>query len=425
MILSALNQETQLQTVNLVSSQPATNGLFDTQLLQITVTTVAPTTATGLSNILILTIGTKTGGAITALPSATGDENETNEFRILLQISHDATGGTNIVGVGVSTADNYAAAEALLSSLLDGSNTAPTGYLQMTGTSTFAGAAQAKADFLWVVDNSGSMTEEQSSVATNAENFFDRMTLTGLDFRIGVITTDSSTLKNGGFTNDKSTFQSNVTGLGGSGIESGIYFAERALLGGGSVAAAGYPRSGATLTVIILSDEGDHYACYTGGSRISGATPCTGGTAFNFTDNVFLQSDVSVYSIIGLNASGEPGKCSSGVSGGPAAGDANNADQSYYRLAATTGGSSASICNTDYTPVLEAIAAKTAGKASEYVLSHTPVSSSLTVTVDGINVTRSAINGFTYDAAGNSIVFAGAAIPAPGATIEVNYTRFQ
>ncbi|MEQ9364581.1 MAG: hypothetical protein RIF32_10070, partial [Leptospirales bacterium] len=219
-------------------------------------------------------------------------------------------------------------------------------------------------------------------------------------------------------------FQSNVTGLGGSGTESGIYFAEQALLAGGSPGAAGYLRADSTLTVIMLSDEGDHYACYTGGSRVSGANPCTGGTAFNFTDNVFLANNVAVYSIIGLNASGQAGACTSGVSGGPSAGSSNNADPSYYNLAAATGGGSSSICNTDYSPVLEAIASQTAGKASEYVLQHAPVSSSLSVIVNGESVPRNAANGFSYDAAGNSIVFAGSYLPAAGATIEVSYTRF-
>ncbi|MCR9141235.1 MAG: hypothetical protein NXI24_03225 [bacterium] len=424
-VIAALNNESQLQTVNLISSQAANGGLFETQIVQIATTTATATNVTGLSNILIGAIGTVNGGAVTALPTSASGETTTNDFRVTLQISHDSAANSNIVGVGVSTADGYAAAEAALTSLLDGSNTAPSGYMQMTGVSSFSGAAPAKADFLWVVDNSGSMGQEQDAVAANAANFFDRMTQTGLDFRIGVITTDSASLKGGDFTDDKTTFQSNVTGLGGSGTESGIYFAEQALLGGGSLGTAGYPRTDSTLTVIMLSDEGDHYACYTGGRRVSGSPPCTGGTAFDFTDNVFLTNDVAVYSIIGLNASGQPGTCSSGVSGGPSAGSSNNADPSYYNLAAATGGSSSSICNTDYSPVLEAIAAQTAGKASEYVLQHAPVSSSISVSVDGASVPRNATDGFSYDAAGNSIVFAGGSLPAPGAAIAVSYTRFQ
>lgn len=424
-IIAALNNESQLQTVNLISSQAASGGLFDTQLVQLSTTTTAATNVTGLSNILVNAIGTVSGGAVTALPTGATGETTATDFRITLQISHDNSANTNIVGVGVSTSDNYSQVEAVLGSLLDGSNTAPSGYVQMTGTSAFTGAAPAKADFLWVVDNSGSMGQEQSAVSTNAENFFDRMVQTGLDFRIGIITTDSSALKGGDFTNDKSTFQSSVTGLGGSGTESGIYFAEQTLLGGGSLATAGYPRTDSTLTVIMLSDEGDHYACYTGGSRVSGSPPCTGGTAFDFADNVFLDNNVAVYSIIGLNASGQAGTCSSGVSGGPSAGNSNNADSSYYNLAATTGGSSSSICNTDYSPVLEAIAAQTAGKASEYVLQHSPVSSSIAITIDGASVPRSAASGFSYDAAGNSIVFAGSYLPAAGTSIQVSYTRFQ
>lgn len=424
-ILSTLNSSSALSSVSVISSENAANALLDTQIVQLSVTTNSTTTVTGLSNTLISDIGTTTGGSVSALPSEAAGETTTDEFRVSLQVSHDANAGSNIVGVGVSTASGHTGVEAVLGGLLDGSNTAPSGFLMMTGESGFVGAAPAQADFLWVVDNSGSMSQEQAAVTTNAGNFFDRMTQTGLDFRIGVITTDSASLKGGDFTADKTTFQNHVTGLGGSGTESGIHFAEQALLSGGSLGTAGYPRSNATLTVVMLSDEGDHYACYNGGTRQSGASPCTGGTPFNFSDNVFLNNNVTVYSIIGLNNSGTPGTCSSGVSGGPSAGNANNADSSYYDLAVATGGGSSSICNTDYTPVLEAIAAKTAGKASEYRLQHTPISSSIAVKVNGVAVPRSATDGFSYDQAGNSIVFAGSHIPATGAPIVVSYNRFQ
>ena len=48
-----------------------------------------------------------------------------------------------------------------------------------------------KADILFVVDNSCSMSEEQADLADNAEDFVKTLTFAGTDFQISVITTDS------------------------------------------------------------------------------------------------------------------------------------------------------------------------------------------------------------------------------------------
>ena len=41
-------------------------------------------------------------------------------------------------------------------------------------------------DIIWVIDESGSMSQEQQSMAANAVNFFNRAIAYGLDFRMGV-----------------------------------------------------------------------------------------------------------------------------------------------------------------------------------------------------------------------------------------------
>lgn len=45
-------------------------------------------------------------------------------------------------------------------------------------------------DILWVVDNSGSMADEQASLATNFNSFIDRFLDQNINFKMGIITTD-------------------------------------------------------------------------------------------------------------------------------------------------------------------------------------------------------------------------------------------
>ena len=416
----------------------------------LSVTTNTSLTVTGLSNHLIEEIGkTIPGGTISNLPVASGSQDPTTSFRVVLQATYSTT-GNELVGVAVSRESDYASNAALIASLLDGTNINPTGSTNTNKTDMFVATADPKVDFVWVVDNSGSMSEEQASVSNNSVTFFNKLNTKHLDFRLGVIATGSNgtagtkdTLNpssnkawelwgtgwvNKSDSNAATTFQSNVNvvGLSGSGKESGVFFAERSLgvapSGITAVTATVVPRSGAKLIFVILSDEGDHYQCYSGGSFVSDSntpTPCSGGVAFDANNNVFKTNGYKVYSIIGLNSStNQPGTCSGS---GTSATTANNPTTTYYDLAAATGGSSGTICSTDYTALLDNIATQAAGSASAYTLSKTPVSSTLVVKVNGVAVAQDATNGWQYNSATKTIVFSGTAWPTEGANISVTY----
>ncbi len=55
---------------------------------------------------------------------------------------------------------------------------------------TFAQAGAAQVDILWVVDNSGSMCEEQNDLRENFDRFIEELDGIGADFRLAVVTTD-------------------------------------------------------------------------------------------------------------------------------------------------------------------------------------------------------------------------------------------
>jgi hypothetical protein len=416
------------------------------------VTTNTNMTVTELSNHLINVLGKSVpGGTVSNLPVSAGTEVAGNDFRVVLQATYSTT-GNELVGIGVSRTANFSSNEAIINSLLDGTNILPAGSSKVSKSDTFVAAADPKVDFLWVVDNSGSMAGEQASVQNAATTFFNSLANKHLDYRLGVITTGSAgsnscsrTLANHpsnkawqlwgtGWTSAAdgvSAFTSNTAvGTNGCGDESATFFAKYALENGvkdknGNSAEI---RNGAKVVIVIVSDEGDHYQCWTGGTKITAAAPtwnnCSGGTplldANNNNDNFFKQNNYKVYSIIGLDSStGQPGKCTG--TGSNAASDNNNGFRNYYDLAASTGGSSATICTDNFNPIMESITSSVAASSSSYVLSQTPISSSIIVKKDGVVVPQSTTDGWSYNSNSNSIVFSGSEWPAGGASIEVSY----
>lgn len=129
-------------------------------------------------------------------------------------------------------------------------------------------------DILFVVDNSGSMEEEQNNLAANFGQFIDLIVATPAQFRIAVISTDMiDPAQSGKFlakagnpkvldrntANLRTVFSENARlGTMGDGFEKGLDAIEAALsqplLGNEN---AGFLRAEAVLGVVLLSDEED------------------------------------------------------------------------------------------------------------------------------------------------------------------------
>ena len=88
----------------------------------------------------------------------------------------------------------------------------------------------------------------------------------------------------------------------------------------------------------------------------------------------------------------------------------------YAEAATRTGGAVLSVCAPDYGPLLQDVANKAFSPQTRFPLSATPAGGSISVTVNGAGV-----SGWSYDPAGNAVVFATA--PAPGARVAVSYRR--
>jgi trimeric autotransporter adhesin len=444
-LLSAMINDTpdKITTNNQISSNTVGTNPDCSVSYNLAVTVNANMTVTELSNHLMEEIGKAVpGGTISNLPVSAGSESATTTFRVILQATYSST-GNELVGVGVSREADYANNAALLNSLLDGTNINPTGSTNTAKTDSFTATADPKVDFVWVVDNSGSMAQEQATVGNNATTFFTKLSTKHLDFRLGVIATgtdganecsttysshggnlgwalwgtsqDSSRWVYKNDTNASTTFQSNVlsVGTGGCGTETSIFHAQRALgYGPSPVAATITPRSGAKLIFVALTDEGEFY------SGLDSTWNGKGSQAAYIADNIFLTNNYRWYAIMGLNASNQPGACTSGALAGQSNSGTNTA---LYELVNATGGSAATICATDYSAILDNIATQAAGSASAYTLTKVPVSSTIVVKVNGSTVTQDATNGWQYNATNQSIVFSGSAWPTEGATISVSY----
>jgi hypothetical protein len=271
-------------------------------------------------------------------------------------------------------------------------------------------------DVLWVIDNSGSMLDEQRKLTRNFNSFIQFFLDSGLDWHMGVITVDvvqpnhSGKLRQSagvryitpetpdavGVFNDMAS-----VGVLGAGDESGLratYWAlTDPLLTGYN---AGFYRDNATLHVITISDEDDYSAD---------------------------QPSVNEFIDLLTNLKPDPNMLTFSSIVGRAGCAAVEEGTRYLAVTQAVGGVEASVCEADWVPVLEQLGLLAAGMKSEFFLSELPVPGTITVRVIEEEVTRVGVDlaslgpeqtvadvcraeacfGYTYDPFRNSLLFDG------------------
>lgn len=252
-------------------------------------------------------------------------------------------------------------------------------------------------DILWIIDNSTSMLDDQNALTSNFPAFMDYFLGSGLDYHIGVITTDYA-LDDG-----RLEYQAGVkwvdpetpdpiavfSSLAGVGTRIGTNemgrdpaYAALEFHDGPGGWNEGFERDDGGLHLIVISDEEDHstqvgideFAQYLETSRPD-------------------PSDVTFSGIVT-----PPGNCSpNGVEPG----------LGYVDLNAQVGGILQSICNTDWINVLEQLGMQAAGLRREYFLAELPVPGTIEVWVvdGGTTYNFEPEVDWTYDASRNSVVF--------------------
>jgi hypothetical protein len=237
-----------------------------------------------------------------------------------------------------------------------------------------------KLDLLVVVDNSDSMKDEQDKLKDKLPALTKHLKST--DWRIAVVTTDSSCLRLGRVINksdadaDDAFRQAIAAGTGGSGNERGIGMANQAFEGYCEEQAEDVKwwRDDSSLAVLFVSDEESYCA----------GLGCPAGSEYSPETFVAtmrsLRSDASMLRAYALIWDSTNSAC-----------DNSNGASTGRRYKAVVndpdiglGGLVGSICEADYTHTLEAISqdvARTVQK--DFDLDMTPVDGSVVATVDG------------------------------------------
>jgi hypothetical protein len=317
-----------------------------------------------------------------------------------------------------------------------------------TGQSFKQATVNSKVDLLWVIDNSRSMLPLQNNLTTNFNSFITGFVNKGYDYRIA--TTGSDAYLAGSFFNNDPSYARFRDGTGTT--RTGVYvitpatlnpintFTINATIGASSSgderafssfretlnapANTGFLRLDSFLGVIILSDEDDF------------SNPTRAELDFSTGDKNYNQAglesvDTYVSYLEGLtNSAGAKRRFN--VSSIAVLDEACRAQHAvdapstsigyrYMELANKTKGVLGSVCDASFSTALENIQKKIIELSSQFYLGGEPVVETIRVVVNDLIVPQDADNGWTYDAAANSVVFHGAAVPPSGANISVAF----
>lgn len=267
-------------------------------------------------------------------------------------------------------------------------------------------------DVLFIVDNSGSMSEEQKALRDNFDDFMRYFTDSGMDYHVGVVSTDmdnrqqtGSLISEGGtrYIDDTLSAEQAIAsfkeranlGTMGSSDERGKDAAYKALVGLANSTNKGFYREEALLSIIVLSDERDW-------SRdISVAEFSSWMTSLKPEDEMTWFSSIV----------GPEGGC----------GVVAERGTGYLEVTDAVGGIKFSICESDYSSVLEELGMQAAGLKREFFLTEVPVEDTIkvTVTTDG-DEDKFKSSEWTYDGIRNSVTFSSF-VPDPLAVVNITY----
>ena len=277
-------------------------------------------------------------------------------------------------------------------------------------TDTFTQQNVVKSDILFVIDNSCSMGSWQAHVANNFSSFFSVFVNSGVDYHIGIITTDDPTFVSPVI--DTSTYnpvyeftQAAQVGTWGSGSERGLDMAYESLMTGGDAAPGGsFSRPDSKLAIIFVSDEPDS-------SYKRGSVPSDYSGFYTSTKS---DPSLAVAHAVGGDC---PSGCSLQVtnSWGTTYNQYAHCSADYDDVVSNMNGTFLSLCDSDWGLKMETLA-RDSLLLTHFTLSDYPIENTLEVQVDGITT-----GNWSYDPLLNAVIFDAAHIPATGSIISIDY----
>jgi hypothetical protein len=280
------------------------------------------------------------------------------------------------------------------------------GYLGEPRTQAFEQGEWGQLDLLVVVDDSGSMAEEQVNLASKLDPLLKYVARS--DWRIAVVTTDPAdgcqrALIEKADADAKARFRDAVAaGTGGSGEERGLLQAVAGLKAQ-CLGAKPWVRPDSTVSVLVVSDEDNCYLDDKSGYGCSGKLDRDADYLADYLATIRSPGeDARVYGLV-WHPTTAKAQCTSAL---------KQAD-TYAPLIEQTKGKWGSICDADYTATLEGISEDIARiLKAEVELETAPDAGSLAVTVDGKPWTE-------FELDGRKVRFTKT--PPFGAKVEVGY----
>jgi len=305
----------------------------------------------------------------------------------------------------------------------------------------------SQVDLLFIIDNSTSMALSQAQLSLAFPSILSVMQTLQADWQMAIITTDMTNPEHRGrlleFDAAGTTILSAETPSGGtSSFQNALIIGtdgsqlERALTAAWHAIRppltshdnVGFPRPGARLVMIVLSDEDD---CSDEGALLAeGSAACVAQAQLLVPVEEYLerflstreqQIDLSFHAIIETGRVGELDGCEEG----------NSPGERYMEFAGRTGGSIHLICD-DMDETLEDIGLQAAGRRRAFPLSRIPNDRFLDVRISGINdpegvsgnslqMDRTENDGWSYNSSTNMVQFWGPSVPPPGSQVILSY----
>jgi len=277
---------------------------------------------------------------------------------------------------------------------------------------TYLQEGNNQTDILWVVDNSCSMYQEQNTLAANFSSFVSIIQSQNVDYQIGVVSTDvgdngalqgSIPIITPATPDPAQEFAANVNlGTHGSGWEKGMDSAWLALqpgiLASGGLN-AGFLRPLAGLRIIFVSDENDSSNSLSGvPAYVSFYQGLKGDPA------MVVTSDIT-----------------GGVTGCQGPGGYASLGSDYIAATNLTGGISASICDSNWSGIMNNLAWMSVSLSDSFgLMEPNPIPNTIVVYLDGVIVNT----GWVYDAFNNAIIFDVDHIPPDQTQVDIEYAIY-
>lgn len=306
------------------------------------------------------------------------------------------------------------------------------------------------ADFVWTVDTSGSMSDDQARLGNTSSKFFSRLSGAGVDFRVGVLTAGESNLNldSPGF-----AFINGTDAEGPKKLCHQVTYSTCTLFPG-DVSKPYYMGGGTeepTAAGVLMFAELKRRASINETNMNRRLRPGALPVAFLVTDepgsNDFsryfqnakdpdtLQPYGSTYNATTLNNIIAYFKRNSIQTFGlvPVRTTACSPTPDVYDLPRCViqgnGGASINIAtalDAEVAAAMDRIVDAVAGASSQYKLARTPITSTIKVNVRNIDVPRSRSDGFDYDPASKSIIFFGSTYrPKIGDNVVISYRTWK